>query len=134
MRGLTAQLSYTWSKNMTDSTNDRDGVDLPQVRDNFAIERAVSRFDRTHVFKASYVYELPSPRSGLLARPFLNQVFGGWELSGITTAPKPDCRESMFQATRRTRARAPTIVGIRSLTFRRRFGTTVRTTSTRSRF
>jgi hypothetical protein len=85
-KGLTAQLSYTWSKNMTDSTNDRDAADLPQVRDNFAIERAVSRFDRTHVFKASYVYEVPFPKSGLLARPFLNQVFGGWELSGITTA------------------------------------------------
>lgn len=86
VRGLSAQLSYTWSKNMTDSTNDRDNADLPQVRDNFAIERAVSRFDRTHVFKASYVYEVTYPKTGLMARPFLIQVLGGWELSGITTA------------------------------------------------
>src|SRR5205085_1957913 len=35
VHGLTAQLSYTWSKNLTDSTNDRDAVDLPQVRNNF---------------------------------------------------------------------------------------------------
>jgi len=86
VKGLSAQFSYTWSKNMTDSTNDRDAADLPQVRNNFAIERAVARFDRTHVFKASYVYEVPYPKDGFLARPVVNQVFGGWELSGITTA------------------------------------------------
>lgn len=86
VHGLTAQLSYTWSKNMTDSTNYRDAIDLPQVRNNFAIERAVSRFDRTHVFKASYVYEVPYPKNGLMATPVLRQVLGGWEVAGITTA------------------------------------------------
>ncbi len=84
-RGLSAQLSYTWSKNLTDSTNDRDAIDLPQVRTNFALERAVARFDRTHVLKASYVYELPYPKDGFLANPFVSQVFGGWQVAGITT-------------------------------------------------
>jgi hypothetical protein len=83
--GLSAQLSYTWSKNMTDATNDRDAIDLPQVRNNFALERAVARFDRTHVFKASYVYELPYPKNGFLANPFVSHVFGGWQVAGITT-------------------------------------------------
>jgi outer membrane receptor protein involved in Fe transport len=86
VHGLTAQFSYTWSKNLTDATNDRDAIDLPQVRDNFAIERAVARFDRTHVFKASYVYELPYPKDGLFAAPVVRHVFGGWEVAGITTA------------------------------------------------
>jgi len=86
VHGLTAQLSYTWSKNLTDSTNDRDAIDLPQVRNNFAIERAVARFDRTHVFKASYVYEVPYPKNGFMAAPVLRQVLGGWEVAGITTA------------------------------------------------
>jgi outer membrane receptor protein involved in Fe transport len=86
VHGVTAQLSYTWSKNLTDSTNDRDAVDLPQVRTNFAIERAVARFDRTHVFKASYVYELPYPKDGFMARPLVRHVLGGWEVAGITTA------------------------------------------------
>ncbi|MBI3650324.1 MAG: TonB-dependent receptor [Acidobacteria bacterium] len=85
VHGLSAQLSYTWSKNITDATNDRDAIDLPQLRTNFALERAVARFDRTHVFKASYVYELPYPKSGFLANPFLSQVFGGWQIAGITT-------------------------------------------------
>lgn len=85
VKGLTAQLSYTWSKNLTDATNDRDAIDIPQLRNNFAIERAVARFDRTHVFKASYVYEVPYPKDGFLARPVVNHVFGGWQISGITT-------------------------------------------------
>jgi Carboxypeptidase regulatory-like domain/TonB-dependent Receptor Plug Domain len=86
VHGLTAQLSYTWSKNLTDATNDRDAIDLPQIRTDFAIERAVARFDRTHVFKASYVYEVPYPKQGFMASPVLRQVFGGWEVAGITTA------------------------------------------------
>jgi hypothetical protein len=86
VKGLTAQLSYTWSKNLTDSTNDRDSIDLPQVRTNFAIERAVARFDRTHVFKASYVYEVPYPTTGFMAGSVVKQFLGGWEVSGITTA------------------------------------------------
>ena len=79
-------MSYTWSKNLTDSTNDRDAIDLPQIRTDFAIERAVARFDRTHVFKASYVYEVPYPKQGFMAQPVLRQIFGGWEVAGITTA------------------------------------------------
>ncbi|MGA9770064.1 MAG: TonB-dependent receptor [Blastocatellia bacterium] len=86
VHGLTAQLSYTWSKNLTDSTNDRDAIDLPQIRTDFAIERAVARFDRTHVFKASYVYEVPYPKQGFMALPVLSQLLGGWEIAGITTA------------------------------------------------
>ncbi len=84
--GLSSQLSYTWSKNLTDSTNDRDTADLPQIRTNFKLERAVARFDRTHVFKASYVYEMPYPKGGFMETALLRQVFGGWELAGITTA------------------------------------------------
>jgi hypothetical protein len=86
VHGLTAQFSYTWSKNLTDATNDRDAIDLPQVRTNFAIERGVARFDRTHVFKASYVYEVPYPKAGFMATPILRQTLGGWEVAGITTA------------------------------------------------
>lgn len=86
VKGFSAQLSYTWSKNLTDSTNDRDAIDLPQVRNNFAIERGISRYDRTHIFKASYVYQMPTAKSGFMAAPVVSQVLGGWQVSGITTA------------------------------------------------
>jgi hypothetical protein len=85
-RGLTGQISYTWSKNMTDATNDRDAIDVPQVRNNFRIERAVSRLDRTHVFVASYVYEVPTFHSGFAASTAGRLLLSGWELAGITTA------------------------------------------------
>jgi Carboxypeptidase regulatory-like domain/TonB-dependent Receptor Plug Domain len=85
-RGLTAQLSYTWSKNMTDATNDRDAIDVPQVRNDFRLERAVSRLDRTHVFVASYVYEVPMFKSGFAATTAGRLLLSGWEIAGITTA------------------------------------------------
>ncbi|MCI0489182.1 MAG: carboxypeptidase regulatory-like domain-containing protein [Blastocatellia bacterium] len=84
--GITAQVAYTYSKTITDATNDRDAIDIPQIRTNFAIERAVSRLDRTHIFVASYVYEIPYAKSGFMASPFARHIFGGWEIAGITTA------------------------------------------------
>ncbi len=81
-RGLSTQVAYTWSKNMTDATNDRDALDVPQIRTDFSLERSVSRLDRTHVFVASFVYEMPYPTSGFLANPILSQTLGGWQLSG----------------------------------------------------
>jgi hypothetical protein len=85
-RGLTLQLSYTWSKTLTDATNDRDAIDIPQLRNNFQIERAVSRLDRTHVFVASYVYQVPVFRSGFASTTAGRLLLSGWELAGISTA------------------------------------------------
>ena len=83
--GLTAQLAYTWSKNMTDATNDRDAIDVPQIRTNLQLERAPSRLNRTHVFVASYVYEVPSFKSGFAKSTLGRYLLSGWELAGITT-------------------------------------------------
>ena len=85
-RGITAQIAYTWSKNMTDATNDRDAIDVPQLRNNLQLERAVSRLDRTHVFVASYVYEVPAFHSGFGSSTAGRLLLSGWELAGITTA------------------------------------------------
>ena len=85
-RGITAQLAYTWSKNLTDATNDRDAIDVPQIRTNLHLERAVSRLDRPHVFVASYVYEIPTFHSGFAANGVGRMLLSGWEIAGITTA------------------------------------------------
>jgi hypothetical protein len=85
-RGITAQLAYTWSKSITDATNDRDAIDVPQIRTNFHLERAVSRLDRPHVFVASYVYEVPTAHTGFASSGFGKMLLGGWEIAGITTA------------------------------------------------
>ena len=85
-RGLTAQFAYTWSKTMTDATNDRDAIDIPQVRNDFRLERAVSRLDRTHVFVASYVYQVPIFKSGFASTTAGRLLLSGWEVAGISTA------------------------------------------------
>ena len=85
-RGITAQIAYTFSKNLTDATNDRDAIDIPQIRTNLQLERAVSRLDRPHVFVASYVYEVPTFSSGFAASGVGKALLSGWEIAGITTA------------------------------------------------
>ena len=85
-RGITAQLAYTWSKTLTDATNDRDAVDVPQIRTNLQLERAPSRLDRPHVFVASYVYEVPTFHSGFASSGAGRMLLSGWEIAGITTA------------------------------------------------
>jgi hypothetical protein len=74
-------LSYTLSRNKVTATNDRDAIDLPQNPRNLDAEYAVARTDRTHVFTANYVYELPffKGRGGIVGA-----ALGGWEVSGIT--------------------------------------------------
>ncbi|CAN5684664.1 hypothetical protein BH18ACI4_BH18ACI4_20060 [soil metagenome] len=90
-RGLQFGVSYTFSRNM--SNNDESlGVGAitnssPQApQDTFSIgpEKSLSVFDRTHRFVANYLYEAPAP---WFARDnaFLRQIFGGWQISGITS-------------------------------------------------
>lgn len=73
-------LNYTLSRNQTDATNDRDGVDIPQDPSNPDADYADARTDRRHIFNGSFVYELPFFREGsMLAKA----VLGGWQLAGI---------------------------------------------------
>jgi hypothetical protein len=80
--GVSLTASYTWSKNLTDATNDRDAVDFPQDPLNLRAEYAEARTSRPHIFSASYVYELPFFRKhpNAWTRGFL----GGWQIAGIT--------------------------------------------------
>jgi hypothetical protein len=74
-------ISYTLSQTKTDATNDRDAIDLPQDRTNLDAEYAIARTDRTHVFTANYVYELPFFKN---SEGFAKALLGGWQVSGIT--------------------------------------------------
>ena len=76
-------VNYTLSRNRTDSTNDRDTIDLPQNPNDLAVEYADARTDRRHIFTANYVYMLPFFKSS--ANAFVQNTLAGWEISGITT-------------------------------------------------
>jgi TonB-dependent receptor-like protein len=74
--------AYTFSKNLTDSTNDRDAIDRPQNPLNTRVEYAEARSSRPHIFALSYVYELPFFRHN--NQTLVRNVLGGWQFSGIT--------------------------------------------------
>ena len=82
--GLTTQLAYTWSHNISEVSNDLNGLSDPY---NPKYDRGSDTgFDRRHIFNASYVYALPwfANSSNMLTRTLLS----GWEISGITVAEK----------------------------------------------
>ena len=87
-RGLLFGANYTWSANFSDNDEPFGAADItnssPQIpQDYFNLRNEWSRsvFDRPHRFAAHYVYEIPWFSS---SSPGLRQVFGGWEISGVT--------------------------------------------------
>jgi hypothetical protein len=77
-KNLTFLIGYTYSKSIDQASSISDPVN-PY---NFNATRALSAFDLTHDFVASYQYKLPLER-------FFGHVKGltsGWEFSGITRA------------------------------------------------
>ena len=86
--GLTALLSYTWSKEMDDMTV-FDPL-LNQDQFNRALGNA-SAPDVPQLFIASFVYQIPvgKGRDWMRSAPYpLELALGGWEISGITTIQK----------------------------------------------
>lgn len=73
-------LAYTWSKNLTDSQNDRTAS--PQNSYDTRSEYARAALDRRHILTVNYVYELPIFRKQI---GVVGKALGGWQVSGIAT-------------------------------------------------
>ena len=74
-------LSYTWSKNLTDNGSDRSNA--PQNSYNWHEgEYGPYGGDRTQVLTLNYVYTLPVFKN---SRSLLGLAFGGWQLSGLAS-------------------------------------------------
>jgi len=81
--GLYMKTSYTWSKGIgyNDDSNGRPMFLYPEV---WAKNRAVQSYDRTHVFRQAFIYELPFGASRKWAQSgFVSRVIGGWQVNGI---------------------------------------------------
>jgi hypothetical protein len=79
-RGLQMGAAWTWSKSMDFNSSDFTTVSaLAPVR---VWNYGLSDFDRTHVLKINYLYDVPAPR---WHNPAAKMVLGGWQLSGITS-------------------------------------------------
>lgn len=70
--------SYTWSKALTDASNQDDDGEDPFDR-KFLYGPA--SFDRRHIFVSTYSYSLPFFRK---SRGFVGKLLSGFEISGIT--------------------------------------------------
>jgi len=85
--GLQFNGSYTYSRyySNNDAALGEPGTDgssqRPQSMFNYEAEWARSQYDRPHRVTASYIWEVPGPKTGLLG-----YALGGWQLAGITQA------------------------------------------------
>jgi hypothetical protein len=79
--GFTASANYTWSKSIDPVSYSTD-LDTINVINPYNINayRGVSDFNVPHRFVLNYLWQMPSPKAGLL-----RMVAGGWETSAIWT-------------------------------------------------
>ena len=86
-KGLSALLSYTWSKSMDIACSGWYGTEGCSVQDPYHInnDRSVSGFDLTHLFNLSWVYELPIGPGKLLhtGSRIGDYIVGNWQINGI---------------------------------------------------
>jgi hypothetical protein len=81
--GLYLKTAYTWGKAI--GYNDDSNVGpMIQHPDFFHLNRAVQSYDRTHVFRQAFVYELPFAKWA--QHGLSKSLFGGWQINGIFSA------------------------------------------------
>ena len=95
-RGLFLQGSYTWSKTLAYSDDNTYGNALrfncppsPAMPEGcLELNYGPTSFDRTHMLKAAFVWELPFGSGHALSSSSraVNAIIGGWQLNGIFTA------------------------------------------------
>ena len=81
-RSLYLQIGYTWSKSIDQSSSLAEAVYPEVVPGGAGASRALSAFDLTHNFVASYRYALPVARA--LRLHGHERWTGGWQVSGLT--------------------------------------------------
>lgn len=80
-KGFQITGNYTLSRAEGDSSSDRNTGDLAQDPRNLDAEWGLMDYDRTHIFGAHYVWELPFFQG---ASRLMYNVLGGWEITGST--------------------------------------------------
>jgi hypothetical protein len=78
--GLTFGFVYTWSKSLTTAGSDQDTQDPF----NALLDYRAAPWDRTHVFAANYVYDLPNLTKRFGGPKWLGYVTDNFQLSGVT--------------------------------------------------
>jgi len=79
-KGLTLGAVYTWSKSLATANSDQDTQDPF----NALLDYRTAGWDRTHVFAANYVYDLPGITKHFGGPKWLSYVTDNYQLSGVT--------------------------------------------------
>ena len=79
-KGLTFGAVYTWSKSLTTASSDQD----EQNPVNALLDYRAASWDRTHVFAANYVYDLPNVTKRFSGPKWLSYITDNYHLSGVT--------------------------------------------------
>jgi hypothetical protein len=79
-KGLTFGAVYTWSKSLTTANTDQDTQDTF----NALLDYRAASWDRTHVFAANYVYDLPGISKHFGGPKWLSYITDNYQLSGVT--------------------------------------------------
>lgn len=82
--GLQFQIAYTFSRSISDASNQDSEARNQPVLDayNAELDKALAPQDITHSLVLNYVWEIPIFRN---SKGFVNGILGGWHLNGITT-------------------------------------------------
>lgn len=83
--GLTYQVGYVFSKNLSDvmDQNDNDAKDMSTDANNRTLDRGRVQYNRAHNFTAFAMWELPLGRGRRLlgnTSGWVNRIVNGWEL------------------------------------------------------
>lgn len=85
-RGLSFNAAYTWARSLTnaDETGDVEGGPLAENSFNIRRDYGNSEYSPDSRFVSSWVWELPFGRGEtfLNDRPLLDEIVGGWKISG----------------------------------------------------
>lgn len=86
--GLNVQLSYTWSRTLSDADSLLPGTNagggLYQDPYNLHLEKSISSQDIPQNFVGSFIYELPFGKGkGLLNHGIGSAILGGWQIGSI---------------------------------------------------
>lgn len=79
-KGLTLGATYTYSKALTTATGDQDLQDAFSAR---TLDYRAAGWDRTHVFAANYVYDLPGLSKHLGGSKWATYLLDSYQLSGV---------------------------------------------------
>ena len=87
VNGVMMKVSYTWGKAIGIADNSASGL-MWNMPSQYARNRALAGYDRTHNFRFASVAELPFGKGKRWANqnPVARTLFGGWQANGIFSA------------------------------------------------